>query len=166
MSNYRGGISPRFSACAPKVVEEITIILGAGENGECLSGQTGLETFSPQLIKSNMKGKCKPVMPEDWPQVVINVFEIMIKNYWDPCATLIIVLPSETKKDLDLTIDVLEELKQFKSLIVPLFLILMGGLKDKTESVTSDKITPKQAELFKCWEHNINWGRLFFRNIF
>jgi radical SAM superfamily enzyme YgiQ (UPF0313 family) len=54
-------------ASAPEVVEEISNILGAGDDGGWLSGQTGLETGSPQLIEANMKGKCKPLKPENWP---------------------------------------------------------------------------------------------------
>ncbi len=147
-------------ASAPDAVEEISNILGADSNGRWLSGQTGLETGSPRLVEANMKGKCKPFEPEDWPQVVINAFEIMAKNYWIPCATLIIGFPNETDKDIDLTLDLLEELKHFKSLIVPLFLVSMGGLKDKSESFKIENMTPKQAELFfKCWEHNFSWGQ-------
>jgi radical SAM superfamily enzyme YgiQ (UPF0313 family) len=114
-----------------------------------------------------MKGKCKPFEPEDWPQVVVNAFEIMEKNQWVPCATLIIGLPGETEKDIDLTLDLLEELKSFKSLIVPLFLVSMGNLKDKTESFNINNITPKQTELFlKCWEHNIDWGQHLLHEYF
>jgi len=154
-------------ASAPDVVEEISNILGAGEDSRWLSGQTGLETGSPRLIEANMKGKCKPFTPEDWPQVVIDAFEVMSRNCWVPCATLIIGLPGETDRDVDLTIDLLEELKCFKSLIVPLFLVAMGGLKDKTESFTIEKMTPKQAELFlKCWEHNIEWGQRILQEYF
>jgi radical SAM superfamily enzyme YgiQ (UPF0313 family) len=154
-------------ASAPEVVEEISNILGANKNGGWLSGQTGLETGSPRLIEANMKGKCKPFKPEDWPQVVIDAFEIMEKNCWVPCATLIIGLPGETDMDLELTIDLLDELKSFKSLIVPLFLVSMGELKDKTESFNIKSVTPKQAELFmKCWEHNIDWGQTLMQEYF
>jgi radical SAM superfamily enzyme YgiQ (UPF0313 family) len=154
-------------ASAPDVVEEISNILGAGEDGGWLSGQTGLETGSPRLIEKNMKGKCKPFEPEDWPQVVIDAFEVMSRNCWVPCATLIIGLPGETEKDVDLTIDLIEELKSFKSLIVPLFLVSMGGLKGKTESFNVEEMTPKQSELFlKCWEHNINWGQNLLQEYF
>jgi hypothetical protein len=66
-----------------------------------------------------------------------------------------------------LTIDLLEELNNFKSLIVPLFLVSMGGLKGKTESFTVEEMTPKQSELFlKCWEHNINWGQNLLQEYF
>jgi radical SAM superfamily enzyme YgiQ (UPF0313 family) len=154
-------------ASAPEVVEEISNILGAGEDGGWLSGQTGVETGSPRLIEANMKGKCKPFEPEDWPQVVVDAFSIMAENWWVPCATLIIGLPGETEKDLDLTIDLLDRLKRFKSLIVPLFLVSMGGLKDKTESFNIKNMTPKQAELFlKCWEHNIDWGQNLLQEYF
>jgi radical SAM superfamily enzyme YgiQ (UPF0313 family) len=154
-------------ASAPDVVEEISNILGAGEEGVWPSGQTGLETGSPRLIRDFMQGKCKPFEPEDWPQVVIDAFEVMSRNCWVPCATLIIGLPDETEKDIDLTSDLLEELKSFKSLIVPLFFVSMGGLKDKTESFTIKKMTPKQAELFfKCWEHNIDWGQTLLQEYF
>lgn len=154
-------------ASAPEAVEEISNILGAGEENGWLSGQTGLETGSPKLIEANMKGKCRPFEPEDWPQVVVNAFEIMSENYWVPCATLIIGLPEETDKDLDLTIDLLEELAGFKSLIVPLFLVSMGGLKDKAESFKIEEMKPKQAEVFlKCWEHNIDWGQNLLQEYF
>jgi radical SAM superfamily enzyme YgiQ (UPF0313 family) len=154
-------------ASAPNVVEEISNILDASEDDGWISGQTGLETGSPRLIERNMKGKCKPFDPKDWPQVVINAFDVMSRNSWVPCATLIIGLPGETYKDLDLTIDLLEELKNYKSLIVPLFLVSMGRIKDKTKSFTIDKMTPKQAELFlKCWEHNIMWGKSLLHEYF
>ncbi len=154
-------------ASAPDVVEEISNILGAGKHGKWLSGQTGLETGSPKLIETNMKGKCRPFEPKDWPQVVKDAFKIMSDNYWVPCATLIIGLPGETDKDIDLTVDLVEELKQFKSLIVPLFLVSMGRLKDKTDSFNIRNMTPKQAELFlKCWEHNIVWGQTLLQEYF
>ncbi|UCC57807.1 MAG: B12-binding domain-containing radical SAM protein [Candidatus Bathyarchaeum sp.] len=154
-------------ASAPEVVEEISNILDAGKEGGWLSGQTGLETGSPRLVRDFMKGKCKPFNPEDWPQVVIDAFDIMERNFWVPCATLIIGFPDETEKDVELTLDLLRELKKFKSLIVPLFLVSMGGLKDKTESFTIGKMTPKQTELFfKCWQHNIDWGQTLLQEYF
>ena len=154
-------------ASAPDVVEEISSILDPGKSVEWLSGQTGLETGSPALIKNHMIGKCRPFNTEDWPQVVIDAFEILSRNRWVPCATLIIGLPGETEKDLDLTIHLLEELKNFKSLIVPLFLVSMGRLKGRVESFTPEKMTPKRSELFlRCWEHNLDWGRTLLREYF
>lgn len=146
-------------ASAPDLVEEISNILGADDRGNWLSGQTGVETGSPRLIKDHMAGKCKPFRPEEWPEVVVNSFEILSENNWVPCATLIIGLPGEEERDMDLTISLLEELRVFKSLIVPLFLVSMGSLRNKAESFTLQKMTPKHSEVFlKCWEHNLYWA--------
>lgn len=145
-------------ASRPDVVEDISNMLDLG-NGKWLSGQTGIETGSPKLIKDHMMGKCKPFKTRDWPQVVIDSFEIMSKNHWVPCATLIIGLPGETNQDIDLTIELVEQLKSFKSIMVPLFLISEGGLENRAESFTLEKMTTKHSEFFmKCWEHNLNWG--------
>ena len=144
-------------ASAPDLIEEISSIFDVSDD-TAMGGQTGIETGSPRLIERHMMGKCKPFKPEDWQEVVVNAFEILSENYWVPCSTLILGLPRETKEDIDLTIDLVERLKEFKSLIIPLFFVSMGGLKNKADSFTLKKMTPKHSELFlKCWEHNFNW---------
>lgn len=148
-------------ASAPDVVKTISDILGIdGENGNWLSGQTGIETGSPMLIKAHMLGKCRPFEPEDWPQVVVDAFQVLSENFWVPVATLIIGLPGETERDIDLTIDLVEQLNAFKSLLVPLFFVSEGGLKNSAESFSIEHITPKQCELFlNCWSHNLDWSK-------
>jgi len=144
---------------APDVVEEISNILSLGEKTPWTAAQTGIETGSPKLIKKHMAGKCKPFEPEDWPEVVIESFEILSKNKWLPCGTLILGLPGETEKDVEVTIELLEKLRPFKSLIVPLFLVSMGGLKTKADSFTLEEMTNKHYDLYlKCWEHNLKWS--------
>ncbi|HID91010.1 TPA: B12-binding domain-containing radical SAM protein [Candidatus Bathyarchaeota archaeon] len=143
----------------PDVVEEISNILCLGEGPPWLSGQTGIETGSPRLIREHMAGKCKPFEPEDWPEVVVRSFEVLARNNWVPCATLIMGLPGETEKDIELTLELLSELRSFKSLVVPLFLVPLGGLKGKVKPFSIEKITPRHSELFlKCWEHNVGWA--------
>lgn len=145
-------------ASAPEVVEEISNILGADEK-HWLSGQTGIETGSPELMKRHMRGKCKPFTPEDWPQVVYEAFNILARNSWVPCATLIMGLPGETERDIEYTISLVENLRPFKSLIVPLFLVAMGGLKGKTRSFAVEDMTVKHTMLLlECWEHNLKWA--------
>jgi len=154
-------------ASAPDLLEEISIIADVGKDGGWSGVQTGIETGSPNLIRRHMIGKCKPFSPDAWPQVVVEAFEIMSENYWVPCATVILGLPGETEKDVELTIDLIEELKPFKSLIVPLLLVSEGGLKNKTESFMLNQMTPAHSDLFlKCWEHNIHWGETLLREYF
>lgn len=144
-------------ASAPDVIEEISGILGACKN-KWISGQTGIETGSPYLIKEGMRGKCKPFTPEEWPEVVVNAFQILSDNNWVPAATLIMGLPAEKERDVQMTIDLITELKNYKSLIVPLFFVSEGRLGDQ-KSFSVEEMTPTQCELLlRCWEHSLNWG--------
>ncbi|MEM2093798.1 MAG: radical SAM protein [Candidatus Bathyarchaeia archaeon] len=151
---------------APGLVEEISNILGLGENGCWLGVQTGIETGSPRLIKEHMLGKCRPFDPKEWPEIVVNSFEVLSKNYWVPCATIILGLPGEEEEDINLTIDLVEKLRGFRSLIVPLFLVSTGGLKGRIESFTIEKMTLGHSELFlKCWEHNFHWTQVLLDDL-
>ena len=154
-------------ASAPEVIEEISSILEVRDSGLWLSGQTGLETGSPRLIQAHMTGKCKPFEPEDWPQVVLDAFQVLSDNSWVPVATLIIGLPGETERDTDLTIDLVGKLRSFKSLLVPLFFVAEGGLKGTTKSFSVESMTREQNKLFlKCWEHNLDWAETFLKEYF
>jgi len=151
---------------APDAVEEISNILEVDKN-IWLSGQTGIETGSPRLINEVMRGKCKPYRPEEWPQVVVDAFQILSKNSWVPCSTLIIGIPGETEQDVQLTIDLVEELRKFKSVIIPLFFVSQGGLKEKSESFSIDKITRKECELLlKSWDHSLKWAEVLLNDYF
>lgn len=142
---------------SPEAVEEISKILDLNGN-RWLGGQTGIETGSPRLIRDHLLGKCKPFTPEDWPDVVVNSFEILSSNHWVPCATLILGLPGEKEEDIDLTIDLVDRLSRFKSLAIPLFFVSMGRIKGEAKSFTLKDMTPRHTELLlKCWEHNLAW---------
>jgi radical SAM superfamily enzyme YgiQ (UPF0313 family) len=146
-------------ASTPEVVEEISRVTGTGEGGRFLSGQTGIETVSPRLMRRLMAGKCLPFKPEDWPDVVEGAFAILKENGWIPVSTLILGLPGEIEEDVCLTIDLVERLRPYRSLIVPLFLVGMGGLRGKADSFTYRDLTLRHSELLlKCWRHNLNWA--------
>jgi len=170
LKNYPGVESVGIShfalssvAVAPDLIEELSSILGADKDS-WVSGQTGVETGSPRMIRKHMKGKCKPFQPEDWPSMVVEAFEILAENRWVPCSTLIIGLPGEEEKDIELTIELVKELRPFKSLIVPLFYVAMGAMRDRTESFTLEKMKPLHGELFlDCWEHNLHWGKVLLK---
>lgn len=67
---------------SPEVVEEISNTLRLDDDGAWFGGQTCIETGSPRLSKENMFGKCKPSNPKDWPDVIVNSFEILSENHW------------------------------------------------------------------------------------
>jgi len=150
-------------ASAPELIQELSDIMGATEE-RWIGGQTGIETGSPQLISKHMRGKCRPFTPEQWPDVVLDSFGTLAENNWVPCGTLIFGLPEETEKDVELTISLVEKLKSFRSLIIPLFLVATGRLADRCESFTLEKLTVRHSELLlKCWKHNLEWLPILFR---
>lgn len=145
-------------ASAEGVVSEISTILGIPNKIQpWLAGQTGIETGSPKIVKEYMHGKVLPFKAEDWCDVVEQSFGICSDNNWLPCATLIIGFPSETEDDVLKTLELLDRLKDYKSLIVPLFFVPIAGLSGQ-KSFSSDDMKPYHWNLMiECWEHDVKW---------
>jgi radical SAM superfamily enzyme YgiQ (UPF0313 family) len=145
-------------ASAPEEIKTISDIMKVTEK-QWMSGQTGIETGSPELMKRYMIGKCRPFEPEDWQDTVVSGFEILEKNHWIPCATLIMGLPGETEKDVDMTIELVKKIDGYRSLMVPLFFVSMGDVLDGERSFTVDQMSKAQTRLFlDCWEHNLKFS--------
>lgn len=144
------------AAAAPHLVESISDILEL-DSKNWLSGQTGIETGSPRMIKNHMLGKCKPFKPEEWSETVVQAFEMLSENYWVPVSTLILGLPEETEEDIFDTLHLIRELRSFKSMIVPLFFVAMGTLEKEKSFTLNDMKAAHTELLLECWEHNLNW---------
>ena len=145
---------------APEVVKEYT--KAAGLTSERFSGfQVGLETGSPRLMKIYMKGKALPYEADDWPDVATKGFEVMVKNHIFPLATLIAGLPEETEEDVQKTINLVKKLKRYPSLIMPLFFVPMGRMKNN-KTFLQKALTDIYKDLYiTCFEHTSYWGRKF-----
>jgi len=119
--------------------------------------EIGIETGSVRLAKKIMPRKAHPFKPEDWPQVVRDGMGLMHDNKLVPAATLIVGSPEETEDDILRTIELVEDLKGVRSLIVPLFFVPMGKLKDK-DWFKDAAMTELQKELLiKCMDHGFKW---------
>jgi len=144
-------------AC-PSLVQRLSEIMEVGSRScPFISGQVGLETGSPRIIASQMKGKVKPFMPEAWPDVVMESHQIMADNKWVPAETLIIGLPGETAEDVEQTLSMVQDLGKFKSLIVPLFFVPLGSLKGQGFFTLKDATPPHWNLLGACIEHDLRW---------
>ncbi len=144
-------------ASAPEVVERISEILEIpNERQPWLAGQTGIETGSHRLIEKYMPGKAKPFSPNEWRDVVTQAFQICSDANWVPCATIIMGFPEETEDDVVATMELIEELKDYKSLIVPLFFVPANEMAGERFSV--HKMRRYHWELvLACWRHNVRW---------
>ncbi|MEM3897895.1 MAG: hypothetical protein QXO04_04720, partial [Nitrososphaerota archaeon] len=93
----------------------------------------------------------------------------MHENNIVPAATLILGLPEETPDDLMKTAELLDRLRPYRSLIVPMFFVPMGILKNK-DWFTDVKVTDEHIEVMRrCLWHSIYWaekiiGEFYLKN--
>jgi len=142
----------------PNLVKEISELLNVGSKDRpWFSGQVGIETGSPKLAEKYMPGKAKPFDVKEWPSLVREAFKLLDENRWVPCATLISGLPGEEADDVIKTIELVEDLKDYKSLIVPLFFVPIGTFKKEKFFLARDLFPEHWQLLAKCIEHDLRW---------
>src|SRR3990170_959690 len=93
--------------------------------------EIGIETGSPEIARKIMPAKAHPFKAEDWAEVVQTGMGIMHDNKLVPACTLIVGLPEEKEEDVIKTMELVDDLKHFRSLIVPLFFVPLGRLKSE-----------------------------------
>ncbi|HDJ89549.1 MAG TPA: B12-binding domain-containing radical SAM protein, partial [Thermoprotei archaeon] len=139
----------------PETVEAVSNILGTDYHN-WIGYQTGIETGSPYLIERLMKYKPYPFKPKDWREVVEMGFAISNDNGFVPAATLIINLPGEKEKDILYTIELIEDLKEYKSLIVPLLYVPMNPREKMMRFIEDAEWY--HWELYRViWDHDVKW---------
>ena len=117
----------------------------------------GIETGSPEVAKKIMPAKAHPFKAEDWHDVVVNGMGLMHDNKLVPACTLIVGLPDEREEDVIKTMDLVADLKDMRSLIVPLFFVPLGKLKSE-DWFTDTKLSNLHKHLLiQCAEHDFRW---------
>ena len=119
--------------------------------------EIGIETGSPRLVNKIMHVKAHPFKPEEWPQIVRTGLGLMHDNNLIPAGTLIVGTPEETEDDLIKTMELIDDLKGFRCLIVPLFFVPMGRLKHEDWFKGTQMTELHQELLIKCLQHDYYW---------
>ena len=152
------------SLAAVKNAEEEHKLISRLREIICSEGQdywgveVGIETGSVRLAKKIMPAKSAPYPAEKWPEVVEDAFAIMHENNIIPAATLILGLPEETPEDVVKTAELLDRLKPYRSLIVPMFFVPMGVLKNK-DWFTDVEVKDEHIEVMRrCFWHSVRWA--------
>ncbi len=128
-------------------------------NQSFLGFQTGIETGSRRLAEKIMPGKTAPFPPSKWPEIVVEAFQIMHEHKMVPAATIILGLPGEREDDIYSTIELIEELKDYRSLIVPMFFVPLGKL-GKEDWFRNINVNIAHAELLLVSSrHTIRWAK-------
>lgn len=141
----------------PKLVEDISALTGAVDGKKHMYAQTGIETGSVSLVNKHMKGKARPFEPDKWPEVVKESIKLLSDNNWVPCGTLVMGMPGETAADVEKTTELVRDLREYKCLIVPLFFVPLGEMKED-EFFRSEEMLPEHWVLLsECIEHDFRW---------
>lgn len=136
------------------------------ENQRWWGAEIGVETGSPRLAEKIMPAKAKPFDTKNWPELVLEAAGIMEDNRLVPAMTLIAGLPEETEEDVMKTLELVDELWDFKAIIMPMFFVPMGMLKDR-EWFRAYNLSDTHIELLKrCLTHGIRQGKRILRDYF
>jgi radical SAM superfamily enzyme YgiQ (UPF0313 family) len=128
--------------------------------------EVGVETGSPRIITAAMPGKVAPFKASQWPELVLQAAGLMNDNHVYPACTFIVGLPQETEDDVIKTIELIDDLWDFKALLVPMFFVPLGHLKNK-DWFRRDQISPLQQELLKrALSHGIRQSKGLMREFF
>ena len=143
-----------------RIITKITEMIYSRAEQDYLGVEVGIETGSPRLAKEVMPAKSAPYPPEKWPEVVEEAFAIMHEHNIVPAATFILNLPGETPEDVMKTVELIERLKPYRSLIVPMLFVPMGVLKGSKEIIAKVRITKEHVEAYKvAVRHSIYWAK-------
>ncbi len=141
-----------------KLMSRIAEMMIDGDVVRFIGFQTGIETGSPRLAKKIMPAKAAPYPPEKWPEIVEDAFRILADTGYIPAATIILGLPEETPEDVVATAELIERLKPYPSLIVPMFFVPMGRLRDR-DWFTKNLLREEHIEVLRlCFHHTSTWG--------
>jgi radical SAM superfamily enzyme YgiQ (UPF0313 family) len=142
-------------ASKPKLFAQISEIIRSKQ--AWWGAEIGIETGSADLAKKIMPAKALPFKPEEWPEVVKQGMGIMHDNMLVPAGTLIVGLPEEREEDLLKTMEMMDDLKGCRSLIVPLFFVPLGRLKSEDWFKDTALTELHRQLLIQCSEHDFHW---------
>lgn len=152
-------------AAKPKLIEKCSDVI-IDEQQKWWGVEMGIETGSPNLAKKIMPAKVKPFKAKEYPEIVKQSAGILNDSNVVPSCTLIIGLPEETDDDVIKTIELIDDLKNFKSLIVPLFFVPMGKLKEKDWFKGEEMSELHKELLIKCMHHDLFWAKRIMNEYF
>jgi len=142
-----------------RIVSMVSETVLDGDRRRYFGVEVGIETGSVRLARKIMPAKAAPYPVEEWPRIVEDAFSILADNNIIPAATFILGLPGETPDDVVATIELIERLKPYPSLIAPMFFVPMGMLRDR-EGFKREMLTDLHKEaLLVAGRHSTRWAK-------
>jgi len=142
-------------ASSPKLFSKLSELILQKQNWWGV--EIGIETGSPEIAKKIMPAKAHPFSADNWHDVVVDGLGLAHDYKLVPACTLIVGLPDEKEEDVIKTMDLVDDLKDMRSLIVPLFFVPLGKLKSE-DWFTKTKLSQLHKQLLiQCAEHDFYW---------
>ena len=142
-------------ASNPKLLSKLSELIL--QNQKWWGAEIGIETGSPEIAKKIMPAKAHPFNADNWHDVVCQGMGIAHDNMLVPACTIIVGLPEETEDDVLKTMDLVDDLKDMRSLIVPLFFVPLGKLTSE-DWFTKTKLNDLHKKLLiQCVERDFRW---------
>ncbi|HLN89931.1 MAG TPA: radical SAM protein [Candidatus Binatia bacterium] len=143
------------AASSPKLFAKISELILQKQTW--WGAEVGIETGSGEIAKKIMPAKAHPFPAENWHDVVVQGMGLMHDNKLVPACTLIVGLPEEREEDVIKTMELIDDLKDMRSLIVPLFFVPLGKLKSADWFEETKLSSLHRQLLIQCAEHDFFW---------
>jgi radical SAM superfamily enzyme YgiQ (UPF0313 family) len=142
------------------------------EHQNFFMGEAGIETASERLMKKTMSGKVLPFKINDWQDIIKQSLGLMHDNNFIPYCSLIIGLPGENSDDVNKTLNLIDDLKDLRFILLPSHFTPLGvftNLESKDSGINSlDSLRKELVQ--KCNTHNSRWvtnmAKIIFNNDF
>ncbi len=133
------------------------------------SVQVGVETGSIRLVAKYMPFKGSPFEADQWPDLVLDGWKLLCKNYIYPAGTLLVGL-DDTEDDIQATIDMVKKLNRYPGMCWPLTFMPLGALRSQQRAnfyTDWTVMSPKVQELFLlCINHMLDQSEKMDEHIF
>jgi radical SAM superfamily enzyme YgiQ (UPF0313 family) len=142
-------------ASKPKLLSKLSELIL--QNQTWWGAEVGIETGSSEIAKKIMPAKAHPFKADNWHDVVCEGLGVMHDNMLAPACTLIVGLPDEQESDILKTMDLIDDIKDMRCLIVPLFFVPLGKLTSE-DWFTRTKLNELHRKLLiQCAERDFRW---------
>jgi radical SAM superfamily enzyme YgiQ (UPF0313 family) len=150
-------VSIASSIAIPNLIEHVMDLIL--QNQYYMLVEVGLETGSVNLLRKNMASKVKPFKPEQWRDLIDQALGKMHDNMMIPFCSIIFGLPFETQDDKINTLELIENIRNYRCILFPVNFIPSGNLNDSKKYTNNieDLDSIEKEIVLKCIDHDLFW---------
>lgn len=148
-------------------LREIRRLLTWGRKTDYLWVNLGVETASGPLLAAHSPGKLGPFAAGDWPQMVRDAADRLIRTGFFPVFSIVLGLPGETHADVGRTARLVGDLIRQRAVVFPIFYEpVSAGLAAGDRPFGRHSMREDHLDLYTmCYENNFKQvPRLFWDN--